>query len=504
MTLTRCSSLAALCLAVSGCFNPEDSPGVDLTDSDTEASGTTDAMTTATESTTNPTSPSTTDDATETPSATDGEVDSDTLDPTGGEACGNGELDGDEVCDDGTNDGTYGSCLEDCSGSAGSCGDGEVSGPEECDDGVNDGSYDGCSDDCTGLGPFCGDAEVNGDEACDDGANLNGGECSTGCVLPGTVVGDHTEGPVSFCDGEFLTRPAFREDGNVLVAATGYCGADSVVLLEVSPEVEVVQDFADLLLPETPVQEGTVVGDNWVLGENGCNYVISSAGALTEVCEARNHGSSALASVDDNTYYALYYDGLARYGVGSPSIGDSPEWEVSEPTGGTFTYSFNAMARGSSNTAVVAGRRTFNSDSLGYIAIYSAGGNLSDEGTTSILTGFSEVASGATGHAAAGSPNDRIIRFGPNLLAQWDVLIPSVDTPSLALDSLGNVVAAYRSSAGGIQVRKLSPDSSVLWTLDLSASFESRVAVDAQDQIWLSSIDAAMGELAFGLRKIAP
>src|SRR5690606_39154526 len=37
------------------------------------------------------------------------------------------------------------------------CGDGVVEGDEVCDDGVNDGSYGGCSPDCTALAPHCGD-----------------------------------------------------------------------------------------------------------------------------------------------------------------------------------------------------------------------------------------------------------------------------------------------------------------------------------------------------------
>ncbi len=75
------------------------------------------------------------------------------------------------------------------------CGDGIVAGDETCDDGVNDGSYGGCEADCT-RGPFCGDGlRQAGDEACDDGTNLGtysfDGEpaCAPGCVL-GAYCGD--------------------------------------------------------------------------------------------------------------------------------------------------------------------------------------------------------------------------------------------------------------------------------------------------------------------------
>ncbi|PCC67109.1 hypothetical protein SAMN02745121_07673 [Nannocystis exedens] len=51
-------------------------------------------------------------------------------------ACGDGVLNGDEVCDDGVNDGSYGSCLADCSAAAPGCGDGQVDPElEDCEDG---------------------------------------------------------------------------------------------------------------------------------------------------------------------------------------------------------------------------------------------------------------------------------------------------------------------------------------------------------------------------------
>ena len=65
------------------------------------------------------------------------------------------------------------------------CGDGIVNGDEVCDDGINDGSYGGCLPGCHGLGPFCGDGQVEpGIEACDDGRNLSTyGQpgCGPGC-----------------------------------------------------------------------------------------------------------------------------------------------------------------------------------------------------------------------------------------------------------------------------------------------------------------------------------
>jgi cysteine-rich repeat protein len=64
----------------------------------------------------------------------------------------------------------------------GFCGDGIVNGEEVCDDGVNDGSYNGCMSTCRDPGPFCGDGLVNGGtEECDDRNDVVGDGCGVVC-----------------------------------------------------------------------------------------------------------------------------------------------------------------------------------------------------------------------------------------------------------------------------------------------------------------------------------
>ena len=83
--------------------------------------------------------------------------------------CGDGITTPDEACDDGKNDGSYGSCTPDCKGFGARCGDGVVDvGHETCDDGVNAGGYGGCTPACQ-IGPHCGDGHIDvGHETCDD------------------------------------------------------------------------------------------------------------------------------------------------------------------------------------------------------------------------------------------------------------------------------------------------------------------------------------------------
>jgi fibro-slime domain-containing protein len=122
--------------------------------------------------------------------------------------CGDGIVAGNEVCDDGKNDGSYGSCTSDCSAFGPRCGDGKVDMPyEQCDDGVNLTTYGtngmpACGPGCKFVG-YCGDKKVDSlfGEQCDDGVNMGGyGLCAPGCVL-GPRCGDGViQTPQEDCD----------------------------------------------------------------------------------------------------------------------------------------------------------------------------------------------------------------------------------------------------------------------------------------------------------------
>ncbi|MCH9682068.1 MAG: DUF4215 domain-containing protein [Deltaproteobacteria bacterium] len=69
------------------------------------------------------------------------------------------------------------------------CGDGVVEGDETCDDGINDGSYGGCLSDCSALADRCGDGVQQAQlEACDDGDDLDGNGCNVDCVVSGSLL----------------------------------------------------------------------------------------------------------------------------------------------------------------------------------------------------------------------------------------------------------------------------------------------------------------------------
>lgn len=109
-------------------------------------------------------------------------VASSTNNASGGESsdapsCGNGQIEGDEECDDGNVDNTD-SCLSTCLDA--SCGDGFVhERVEECDDG-NQSNTDDCTVACAPSS--CGDGFVQGAEECDDGNATSYDGCEDDCT----------------------------------------------------------------------------------------------------------------------------------------------------------------------------------------------------------------------------------------------------------------------------------------------------------------------------------
>ena len=95
--------------------------------------------------------------------------------------CGDGKLDeATEECDDG-NDIDDDACSNLCAPPK--CGDGLVQGDEECDNGSqnNDRIADACRTTCTNA--RCGDGWVDSEEACDDGNIEEGDGCLNSCVV---------------------------------------------------------------------------------------------------------------------------------------------------------------------------------------------------------------------------------------------------------------------------------------------------------------------------------
>jgi cysteine-rich repeat protein len=99
-----------------------------------------------------------------------------------GAVCGDGVIEGNEVCDDGnTIDGD--GCSSTCTVEGAECGNGIIETGEECDD-ANTDNGDGCSSVCSlEVAPGCGNGVVEIGEGCDDGNTDSCDGCSATCSL---------------------------------------------------------------------------------------------------------------------------------------------------------------------------------------------------------------------------------------------------------------------------------------------------------------------------------
>ena len=489
----RSATCLALMALLPACFNPEDDDGKLGQDTEGETEGHTDGSTgpSSTDTTPDDTDPSTTDPTTTTTSEPTGTT-------TDGDAvCGDGEVNGDEVCDDGVNDGGYGSCLEDCSGPAAYCGDAELNGSETCDDGVNDGAYGGCTADCT-AGPSCGDGELNGPELCDEGEdNQNGSGCNADCTTSGTLMGELLQTGFTFCDGAFTTPPQFNAEANALVSASGYCGADAQLLQELTPEVEVAQEF-DVLLPSTPLRAATMVGDRWILGTSGCNYVIGPDGDYSEICqEGRVTGYYGLDGIDDERYIALGYQEVVLYGADSPALDDAPLWSQVLPEPGFYQYTWRSMVEGPNGSVIVGGSRlnTNDSTSVGYFTQFTSAGNVADTNTYAGIDDINAMAAGPDGSLllyTASYPDAVVTKLNPAFGVDWSLPLTGPGNLQMAFDSAGDVLLLHEdgNGNGSYELRKLDPDdASERWSLPMpNLTYHTRISVAPDDYIWVASV----------------
>lgn len=142
--------------------------------------------------------------------------------------CGDGGLQGAEICDDG-NFLSGDACDVTCTGAgAATCGNGLLDAGEACDDG-NGSDQDVCKRSCTAN--VCGDGAVrSGVEACDDGNVLSGDGCAADClsIEPETVPPTAVGGGVTTVSTGAVATPADPIETTIAVPAGTVSGSVSI------------------------------------------------------------------------------------------------------------------------------------------------------------------------------------------------------------------------------------------------------------------------------------
>lgn len=470
---------------------------------DTTTTDTTTTPTTTTDTTTAETDPPDDDSSDSSSSTTQG----------GASVCGDSVVEGDEVCDDGVNDGSYDGCDPDCSAFGPSCGDGELLEPEACDDGINDGSYDGCNADCT-LAPFCGDGDLTGPEVCDDGINDGAyGGCATDCSALAEYCGDGQTtqdevcddgvndgsyggcnadcgGLAPFCGDEVINGVETCDDGGANADGAG-CNTDCIVSGSLIGEftqagIPLFCEAPELTRPSVaPTGEVLVAltgcaGDAQVVLELDEDAVLSqdfSSVPFTSLpifhtthqdtdwlmsgfnCELRTSDPASVLEV---------CDGGRVYGVhGYGSLSDGEYFSLYQNTlvqygpgspavGDTVDWTVNAPVSGSFDFS-------FNTAAAGQLGSVIVGGSRLNT-STGERSGYLTRRNSSNGSQA----NSRTISG----ISEIDELVPALDGTTLAI-----------VNSPTYELRRLTTNLQDDWTRSLSANTDIHAAVDAAGDV---------------------
>lgn len=151
-------------------------------------------------------------------------------------ACGDGIVQGAEICDEGkdnTDQWTLNKhCNTKCSGYNSYCGDSRVDGPnEDCDDGDTVDSGNGCSAQCK-MNAVCGNGKIESlFEECDDGNTQSDDYCSSKCQKIGVCGDSVIQKKLEFCDDGKKNSDTWEMEMhcNGSCSALGlYCGDNKV------------------------------------------------------------------------------------------------------------------------------------------------------------------------------------------------------------------------------------------------------------------------------------
>lgn len=409
-------------------------------------------------------------------------------------------------------------------GSGAICGDGLVVDGEVCDDGINDSSYGSCSPDCMSLGPYCGDGVIDGPEVCDDGNDMNGDGCNRDCIASGTVLWTRVLAMDSFSD------IAVDEEGGVLLGgqdgALQYYGNDG------TPGWSLSTSGKRTRVARHPESLWVIATENGSVGSR--DVIVQRFGDDGTMLESFSHASS-----EDDTVGGVAYDAAGNVYVAgqSEAASDSHAWLRKHTADGGLLWttaietvdddSVAGIAAIDDDGIVIAGTtgpsgdtdiwiRRYDADaSLTWMTGYASPGGLGDTalGLACELDGRVAVAGAANGVGFdldgwfGVFDSDGVFLDDGEIVGDAALIVAS----DVVFDSSGSiVVVGARDNAPTYPwLRKYDPSGILLWADETEppdgegASFAC-VTVDADDNI----LAAGEAPLADGsgarVRKYAP
>ncbi len=346
------------------------------------------------------------------------------------------------------------------------CGDGLVEGDEVCDDATNDGSYGSCTADCSGFAPHCGDGEVNGPEPCDDGDPDNGDGCNVDCVVSGTVLWSRMFDGDAGLDDEAFDVAVDADDSIVVAGASEIAASEpDTLLLRYADDGSLLWDELHDLGDDSRAL-GVAIGPS---GEIGITGDLGQVAFLTSVFD----GDGALVWSDPDP------------DVGGGDVGGRG---VTFESGGDVVVAGQVYG-GSYDVRVRRYNEAGNS-----VWTRSYDGGLTDDGTDAAIDGDALYVVGST-FVSATDPNGWIRRYDLDGTAIWSREYASADEGgdqawSVAVDPAGDVVVVGLSApeVGTPQgwIRKYDADGATQWTEvydDPLGTYALGLAVDGAGQI---------------------
>ncbi len=453
----RCLALFAL----AGACQDIDGPAADASDSsgaDTEGADDPSATTGGAAGSEAGDEPGTTDGA----DSSGGEAETDD-----GSVCGNGTIDLGEVCDDGTNDGSYGGCMPGCQEIAAWCGDGHVDAEEACDAGEANGVYGFCASDCSGIGEHCGDGTAQDGEGCDDGNRTDADGCNVDCRPSGELRWSYS---LATDDGEFsdTTAIAVADDGSsVVVGRRGGATEDRghITLLDASgsPWWDDVLDYGDVYTSPNGV---AIQGDGGILvvgdgDDGGWRRRYTPGGVSTDSETTQNVWWRA---VDCTGGLGCAVVGWVGYTTAIEVLDDdgAPLWS------GSSTYQATDVTVWPDGDVAMAGVRT---DDHGFARRLASGGAqrwaLAPDDAVR-YTAIAATPSGTSIELTADDTGTTLWERDATGGALWHSVPTEHVWHDLAVDALGDIVAvgtvADDDGTPHAVVRKFTPDGGTRWT----------------------------------------